>query len=311
MSRLKSGIILKDQVFVPDYDSYTDMLKELNIENDEFVCAELSPVDGDIFSDISTWQFNINQDILPDWFVYEHDKKRMIEVVKAWLKDHVFKNVDKLLELEGNDKYYLKNCKNVEAYDNCKIIARGNCTINVHDNCIINAYNSSVVNAFNNSTVYAYNHSIVNAHDDCIVNAYNDCTVYTYDECTVNAQNNCKVYAYNHSIVNAYDECTVYAQNTCTVNAQNNCIVNAFNKCTVNVQNKSEVNAYDNCIVNAYNNCTVNAYHDSIIKSIDCKLYDKNLKLFNNAIFIDKAKKIIYCQNEDYKLIKIGKTGRK
>ena len=287
MGRLKSGIILKDQVFVPDYDNYTNMLKELNIENDEFVCAELSPVDGDIFSDISTWQFNINQDMLPDWFVYEHDKKRMVEVVKAWLKDHVFKNVDKLLELEGNDKYYLKNCKNVEAYDNCKIIARGNCTINVHDNCIINAYNSSIVNAFNNSTVYALN----------------NCTVYARDNCTISAFNNC--------IVNAFNKCTVNAQNKSEINAYDNCIVNAFNKCTVNAQNKSEINAYDNCIVNAYSNCTVNAYHDSIIKSIDRKLYDKNLKLFNNAIFIDKAKKIIYCQNEDYKLIKIGKTGRK
>ena len=49
MCKLKSAIILKDRVFVPDYDSHDKMLKELGIkdtrENAErlFVRAELSP----------------------------------------------------------------------------------------------------------------------------------------------------------------------------------------------------------------------------------------------------------------------------
>ena len=253
MCRLKSGIILKDQVFVPDYDSHTDMLKELNIKDNEinaktlFVRAELSPINDNIFSDISTWQFNIDQDILPDWFIYEYDKQRMISVVKEWLKDHVFKNVDKLLELEGNDKYYLKNCKNVEAYDNCEIIA--------YDNCEINAY------------------------DNCTVNAYDNCTVNAYGKCTVNAQNKCTV--------NAHGKCTVNAQNKCTVNAHGKCIICAYDTCTVKAYDDSAVKAYGNCTVNAYGNCKVYAY------------------------FIDKATKTIFFQNEDYKFIKIGKTGER
>ena len=213
MGRLKSGIILKDQVFVPDYDSYTDMLKELNIENDEFVCAELSPVDGSIFSDLSTWQFNINQDMLPDWFIYERDKQRMVEAVKKWLKDHVFKNVDDLLELKGNDKYYLKNCKNVEAYDNCKIIARGNCTIKVYDNCTINACNNSIVEAFNNSTVYALNNSTVYAQNKSTISAFNNSTVYAFNNCTVDAHNKSEVNAYDNCIVKAYDDSNINAYN--------------------------------------------------------------------------------------------------
>ena len=252
MCRLKSGIILKDQVFVPDYDRHTCMLKELGIEDNEinaktlFVRAELSPINDNIFSDISTWQFNIDQDILPDWFVCDYDKQRMIEAIKEWTKDHVFENVDGL-ELKGNDTYYLKNCKNVKAYDSCKI------------------------NAYDYSTVYA--------QENCKVNAYDDCTVNAYDDCTVNAQNNCKVYAYGNCEVYAQDNCKVYEQNKCTVYA--------------------------------YDDCKVNAYHDSTIKSIDCKLYDKNLKLFNNAIFIDKATKTIFYQNEDYKFVKIGKSGER
>ena len=76
MCRLKSGIILENQVFIPDYNSHTNMLEELGIKDNEinastlFVRAELFPVDGNVFSDISKWKFNVDQDILPDWFIY-------------------------------------------------------------------------------------------------------------------------------------------------------------------------------------------------------------------------------------------------
>ena len=77
MCQTKSGIILKDRIFLPDYDSHGKMLEELKIadtrENAErlFVRAELVPPAGDVFSDISTWIFRVDQDILPEWFVAE------------------------------------------------------------------------------------------------------------------------------------------------------------------------------------------------------------------------------------------------
>ena len=276
MCKLKSGIILKDQVFVPDHDSHTDMLEELNIKDNYlyastlFVRAELRPTNDNIFSDVSTWKFNIGQDIFPNWFIYDYDKKRMIEAVKEWTRGRVFENVNDL-ELKGEGKYYLKNCKNVKAYDNCEIIAYGKSTVNVHDNCIIYTYDDCTANAFN----------------DCVVIAHGNCKAYTYDDCTVYA----------------YDSCTANAFNKCTVNAQDKSMVTAHGDCTVKAHDKSMVTIYDNC--------KVYAYHDSIIKSIDDKPYDKNLKLFNNAIFIDKATKTIFYRNEDYKFVKIEKSGER
>ena len=95
MCKLKSAIILKDRVFIPDYDSHDDMLEELGIKDTKdnasrlFVRAELSPKDGNVFSDIETWDFNVDQDILPEWFVAEYEKKRMIEAVKEWSKNRI------------------------------------------------------------------------------------------------------------------------------------------------------------------------------------------------------------------------------
>ena len=75
MCKLKSAIILKDRVFVPDYDSHSDMLEELGIEDTRenaerlFVRAELSPRNGDAFSPVDEWQYTVDQDIGPDWYV--------------------------------------------------------------------------------------------------------------------------------------------------------------------------------------------------------------------------------------------------
>ena len=225
MCKLKSGIILKDHVFIPDYDSHTCMLKELGIEDNEinaktlFVRAELSPINNDIFSDISTWKFNVDQDILPDWFVYEYDKQRMIEATKEWTKDHIFENIDGL-KLKGNDKYYLKNCKNVKTYDSCEVIAYGNCTVY--------ARNKSMVIIYDNCTVYTYDDCAVNSYNNCTVNAYNNCTVYTYDDCTVKAHDKCMVAASDNCTVYVYDDnenCTV------EIEAYNNCkIINLKNE---------------------------------------------------------------------------------
>ena len=95
MCRMKSGIILKDRVFVPPYDSHTKMLEELEIEDTKanagrlFVRAELYPKDGDIRSDVNSWVFNVDQDIVPDWFVTEYEEERMIEAVEKWKSEKV------------------------------------------------------------------------------------------------------------------------------------------------------------------------------------------------------------------------------
>ena len=85
MCKMKSAIILKDRIFIPDYDSHSDMLKELGIEDTEekaemlFVRAELSPKNGDVFTPIDEWIFEVDQDIKPDWFVESYEKERMIQ----------------------------------------------------------------------------------------------------------------------------------------------------------------------------------------------------------------------------------------
>ena len=141
MCKLKSAIILKDRIFMPDYDSHSDMLRELGIEDDylggskKFVRAELSPKDGDVFSDIDGWELTVDQDIVPEWFSAEECKPKMVEAVKEWAKTHIHIGCDGL-ELIGGENHYIKDCKNVTvknstvtAWENSTVTARGHSTV--------------------------------------------------------------------------------------------------------------------------------------------------------------------------------------
>ena len=119
MCKLKSAIILKNRVFVPEYDSHTEMLKELGIKDDylnaskKFVRVELSPADGDVFSDIDTWKLRVDQDIIPEWYDEDIYKPHVVEAVKEWAKDHIHIGVDGLKIATGIN-HYIKDCKYIQ-----------------------------------------------------------------------------------------------------------------------------------------------------------------------------------------------------
>ena len=118
MCKLKSAIILKNRIFMPDYDSHSQMLEELGIKDSylnaskTFVRAELSPVNGDPFSDIDKWALSVDQDITPDWFDVEDCEARMREAVKEWAKTHIYIGVDNLT-ISSGENYYIKDCHDV------------------------------------------------------------------------------------------------------------------------------------------------------------------------------------------------------
>ena len=126
MCKLKSGIILKNRVFVPDYDSHTEMLEELGIKDDylgaskTFVRVELFPTDGDAFSNIDTWKLNVDQDVIPDWYDEETYKPQVVAAVKDWAKGHIHNGVDGL-KISSGQGHYIKDCKDVEIYGSATV----------------------------------------------------------------------------------------------------------------------------------------------------------------------------------------------
>ena len=141
MCKLKSCIVLKDRVYCPDHDSHDRMLDELGIKDTQrnaetrFVRVELSPVDGDIFSPVDEWELDVDQDFIPDWFAKELDKPRVVDAVKKWAESHIFVGKNNF-KLTAGGTYYLKNCKEVTAWENSQVTAWGNSQVNAWGNSV-------------------------------------------------------------------------------------------------------------------------------------------------------------------------------
>ena len=99
MCHYKSALVMKDKVFMPNYNSHSTMLEKLGITDDKcnpnFVRVEVTPPDGSIFSDISNWNYRVDQDFRPDWYVAEYDEQRTRESITLWAKDRFGKNTAK------------------------------------------------------------------------------------------------------------------------------------------------------------------------------------------------------------------------
>lgn len=99
MCQFKSGIILKNKVVLAPEgnDSHSDLLESLGIENDRmnamkvFVRAELLPPNGNKAVPVDEWNFNVDQDITPDWFDDDRGKyeTEFRDAVKEYMKDKI------------------------------------------------------------------------------------------------------------------------------------------------------------------------------------------------------------------------------
>jgi len=308
MCQLKSGIILKDRIYIGEGDSHTDMLKELGIEDNRknaetlFVRAELIPPDGDVFADVETWRFNVDQDIRPEWFVEPYEKERMVQAVKEWADKHVL--LGRKNEKISNGTYYLNDCIDITFY-NSIVKACGNSTVEACGNSTVEAYGNSTVMAYGNSTVKAYGNSTVKAYDNSTIKAFYNSTVEAFYNSTVEACGNSTVEAYDNSTVEVYGNSTVKAYGNSTVKAYDNSTVEAFNNSTVKAYDNSTIKAYDNSTVKAFYNSTVKAYGNStaIIPNYSNNNRD-NIVLMQNSTLKDCKTKTIY-QSGDWQFVKV------
>ncbi|MGN0272402.1 MAG: hypothetical protein ACI4DL_06525, partial [Lachnospiraceae bacterium] len=119
MCRFKSGIILKTRCVIAEgsNDSHSDLLEELKIEDTtenamtKFVRAELIPPNDAWWTDPDTWEFVIDQDIVPEWFEIDEDRyiAEFKKAVKEWCKEHVL--IDQCIDELTSGYYRLKRCE--------------------------------------------------------------------------------------------------------------------------------------------------------------------------------------------------------
>lgn len=220
MCQFKSCIILKDRVFVADYDGHSDMLEELHIKDtfenasNLFIRAEVIPTDDDVFSDVMSWKFRVDQDILPAWYVPNIDEVRAKEAVAKWVKAHTLS--DGIYKVKSG--FWLAwNNASVEAYGNTRVEAYGNARVEARNNTTIIAHDNASVIAWEKATVEASDNATVTAWDNVTVEARNKTSVAAGGCAMVEAWDNAIVTAYLLATVAAYDNVGVVASDQATV----------------------------------------------------------------------------------------------
>lgn len=159
MCQFKSALVLKDKIFLPDYDNHNKMLHELGIEDNftnaskVFVRVELSPTDGDIFSDMDGWELKVDQDILPDWWNEAERLPQLKELVETWMRKHTISSG----EYEVADGVWL---------------ATGSATVRAYGSATVTACGSATVKAYGSATViipkrFATN-GVIELNDDSV-----------------------------------------------------------------------------------------------------------------------------------------------
>ena len=121
MCRFQSGLIFKNRIeLAPLYNaSHSTMLEKNKIEDTTlnaskmFVRAELVPPSEDLLSDIQTWKFIVDQDIIPEWYelnAYHYEDEFRKEVKKWRDKQHIInicgKSCTKIKSQDGYDYYH-------------------------------------------------------------------------------------------------------------------------------------------------------------------------------------------------------------
>lgn len=101
----KTGIILRNKVVLsPCYNpTHVSLLESLNIADTRtnamrvFVKAMLVPPQGDISAPINQWKFEVDQDILPEWF--EKDRKRYEDEMRQEVSSYIKNNFVQIANL--------------------------------------------------------------------------------------------------------------------------------------------------------------------------------------------------------------------
>jgi len=94
-----SFVLTKDNVFwSKNTDHHNEIMEENNLRDTfagkpQILKVEITPNDGDLFSDINKWVFRFDQDILPDWANKEKDEKRTRGALQGWCERKLISGV--------------------------------------------------------------------------------------------------------------------------------------------------------------------------------------------------------------------------
>jgi hypothetical protein len=254
MCRPASFILTKDNVYWSlKTDSHEDIMDEYKLRDGLggrvlIARVEIVPSHGmDVFSDIETWDYRLDQDRYPAWYRRARDEQRARNALREWHARRVLVGI--------NDFHVVKDTR-VWAKDSA-LYLRGNSEANAYGSCRIDLEDTSKCNAWNETDVVAHHCSEVSLNSpECRASVFDSAYVdaacgqfETFDVARGNAAGTATFHSWNYSHVTADGKASGIANGYSTVETRGYSKVSACHYSKVFSTTKHQVvGLYDSAI---------------------------------------------------------------
>lgn len=253
-----SFVLTKDNVFwSKKTDSHEEIIEEFKLVQDgirgpNILRVEISPTTHRQYSclrhpllqPIDTWQFKVDQDIMPEWYDSTADEARTREALVAWYAARVV--------LSGTTRELQDTWAWV--FGNAHVAVRGRSGVWAYDRATVQASDKTEVTAYDLARVAAYDNSVVRCHDATQCTACGSVSVIACDRTAVQAFGDSKIDARGNCQVDAFERSNVIASGDTHIDARGEAKLALFMRAVARVCESAQVvTCCDDAIV-VYNN---------------------------------------------------------
>ena len=249
MCKLKSMILTKDGVFCPDYDSHSDMLVEMGIQDNkcvpDFVKIEITPPDGDMRTAPDKWAYTVDQDALPNWYVQGVDEPRCRKSLVEWYGAHVF--TDGHHEVHGG-KVWLYGNASAELYGNASAELYDNASATLHGNASAELYGNASAELYDNASATLHGNASAEPYDNASAELYDNASATLYNSASATLYGNASAELYGNASAELYDNASAKLYNSASAELYGNASAELYGNASAKLYNSASAKLYDQSV---------------------------------------------------------------
>ena len=271
MCKPASFVLTKTRAYwSEDGDSHEDIISEHSLHADgprgpNIVHVEVVPQEENYAAPLDQWQYNVDQDVLPDWYDADAAESMARAALQKWAKQHIIR--DHLDEVRDGQTRILLESATVENVIGGWVDAYDSATMkSVRGGWVRACYDSDTAESMARAALqeWAPQHSI-RGHLNASAGRVDP---HTPDSATVEIRERWRVFAYNSATVGNVSRGRVYAYGSTTVENVSGGDVFARDSATVENVSRGEVCALDSTTVKTVSGGWVDARDSATVENV-------------------------------------------
>jgi len=194
MCRMASFVLTKDKVYwSKKSDSHEDIISEYHLndgENISILRAEIVPPNDNYRLPLEKWEYNIDQDIIPDWYVAPHEEERTRRTLADWVAYKII-IVGHREMTDGN--YILYSSASAELYDSASAKLYGSASAELYGSASAELHGSASAKLHGSASAELYGSASAELYDSASAKLYGSASAELYGSASAMKYGDCDV----------------------------------------------------------------------------------------------------------------------